>query len=85
MDAIKSRKFHLWAVKSISEGIEILTGVPGGCRTPSGRFTSDSVFAKAQEKLHEMAVAFERFGREAGGNGNNKNDANVGNSRRKKR
>lgn len=85
MDAVKSGKFHLWAIKSISEGIEILTDVPGGRRIPNGQFTSGSVFAKAQTKLHDMAIANERFGRDAGKNSNNKNDDDTGTSRRKKR
>ena len=33
VEAIRDRKFHIYAVKSIGEGIEVLTGVPAGERT----------------------------------------------------
>jgi lon-related putative ATP-dependent protease len=65
LDAIRAKKFHVYPVKTISEGIGILTGVPGGERLPNGKFTPGSVFAQADRKLHDMAIAFERFGREA--------------------
>ena len=29
-EAVKEGKFHIWAVKTIDEGIEILTGVKAG-------------------------------------------------------
>ncbi len=64
LDAIKAGKFHVFPVKSISEGISILTGVPGGQRRDDGSFTRDSVFARADEKLRQMAMAIEHFGRD---------------------
>jgi predicted ATP-dependent protease len=30
IDAVKSGQFHIWAVSTIDEGIEILTGMPMG-------------------------------------------------------
>ena len=63
-EAVKARKFHLYPLKMVSDGIEILTGVPGGRRLAAGRFTPDSVFHKANEQLREMALALDRFGRE---------------------
>ena len=68
--AVKEKKFHLWPVKSIAEGIEILTGHPAGRRLKDGRFTPKSVFAIADDKLREMALAIDRFGHEEK-NGNN--------------
>ncbi len=63
IEAVKAGKFHIWPVKTISEGIEILTGQPGGQRLTRGGFTRDSVLWRADEKLREMARALERFGR----------------------
>jgi ATP-dependent Lon protease len=75
-EAIKAGKFHIYPVKTISEGIEILTGVPGGRRLSRGGFTAGSVFDKTNKKLHQMAVDFETFGREAGNSRKKKNNNN---------
>ncbi|UCC45604.1 MAG: AAA family ATPase [Candidatus Zixiibacteriota bacterium] len=64
VEAIKERKFHLYPIKTVSEGIEILTGVPGGRRLPNGRFTPGSVFDKANKQLRQMALSLDRFGRD---------------------
>ncbi|MEW6051719.1 MAG: ATP-binding protein [Candidatus Zixiibacteriota bacterium] len=77
MDAVKAGRFHIYPVKSISEGIGLLTGTPGGERMPKGKFTPKSVFALADHKLREMALTFERFGREAHNNNDKKNSRRV--------
>jgi lon-related putative ATP-dependent protease len=64
IEAVSKGKFHLWPVKSIAEGIEILTGVTGGVRGKSGRFPEKSVFALADAKLRQMALDIDRFGRD---------------------
>ncbi len=86
IDAVKAGKFHIYPIKTVAEGIEILTGVPGGKRLVRGGFTPKSVFALADEKLRQMALDFERFGRppsgkdkknnrgKKAGNGNNNDD-----------
>ncbi len=53
--AIKSDKFHIWPVSSISEGIEVLTGMPAGKRNADGTFKKDTVNGRVQERLDEMA------------------------------
>ncbi|MBD3401498.1 AAA family ATPase [candidate division GN15 bacterium] len=62
LEAIKKKKFHVWPVTTISEGITILTGVPGGERLKGGGFTKGSVFAQADDKLREMARTLQEFG-----------------------
>jgi lon-related putative ATP-dependent protease len=62
LQAIKSGKFHLWPVKTITDGIEVLTGVPGGKRQKNGKFAPGTVFAMADDKLRQMALAIESFG-----------------------
>jgi lon-related putative ATP-dependent protease len=47
--------FHIWAVRTVMEGIEVLTGVPAGYRSPEESFESDSVFFRADQRLHELA------------------------------
>ena len=72
IDAIKAHKFHIYPVKTIEEGITVLTGVPGGKRLSSGKFTRDSVMARVDAKLHDMALALQNFGRLQTNNDSNK-------------
>jgi ATP-dependent Lon protease len=64
VEAINKRKFHIYPVASIEQGLTILTGVPGGHREKDGRFTPRSVMAQADEKLRHMALTLEHFGRD---------------------
>lgn len=49
--AVKDKKFHIYAVSTIDEGIEILTGVPAGKKNKQGEFPAGTVNYLAQEKL----------------------------------
>ena len=53
LDAVEQGKFNLWSVKSISEGIEILTGKPAGKKNRKGHFPRHTVFGEAQRRLLE--------------------------------
>jgi len=54
-EAIKEGKFHLYAVETVTQGIEVLTGVPAGERDPSGRFPAGSVFGRVERRIIEIA------------------------------
>lgn len=53
--AIEENKFHLYAVATVSQGIEVLTGVPAGERDASGRFPAASVFGRVERRVIEIA------------------------------
>ena len=55
LEAVKAKKFHIYAISSIDEGIELLTGVPAGKRDSNGRFPAGSVNYLAYEKLKKYA------------------------------
>ena len=55
VDAVKEGKFHIYAISSIEEGIEILTGVPAGRKDSNGNFPAGSVNYLAYEKLKKYA------------------------------
>ncbi len=65
LDAIRQKKFHIYAVSTIEEGIEILTGVKAGSRHANGRYEPGTVFALADQKLRRYAEEWKKF--EAGG------------------
>ena len=51
INAVKNKKFHIYAVSTIDEGIEILTGVPAGKQNKNGEFPAGTINYLAQEKL----------------------------------
>jgi len=63
LKAVETGKFHIYPIKTVGEGIEILTGVAAGKRLARGGFTPGSVFQKADERLRQMALELDRFGR----------------------
>ena len=55
IEAVKKKNFHVYAISTIDEGIEILTGVPAGKRDKIGNFPLGSVNYLAYEKLKKYA------------------------------
>ncbi|MEE9263870.1 MAG: ATP-dependent protease, partial [Vicinamibacteria bacterium] len=55
IEAIEAGKFHIYPVRTIEEGTEILTGVPAGDRDEKGAFPEDSVYGRAEARLRDMA------------------------------
>jgi predicted ATP-dependent protease/vacuolar-type H+-ATPase subunit H len=53
--AIANNEFNLYAVETVTQGIEVLTGVPAGERDPSGRFPAGSVFGRVERRIIEIA------------------------------
>jgi predicted ATP-dependent protease len=53
--AVEEAKFHIYAVQSIDEGIEVLTDVAAGARNIEGKFPEGSINALVEEKLMHYA------------------------------
>ncbi len=51
IQAVKDGNFHIYPVKTIDEGIELLTGVPAGKLNKDGKYTPGSVNYLVNEKL----------------------------------
>ena len=66
VEAVRQGVFHLWAVTSVDQGIEILTGVPAGERQDDGTWPEGSVNARVDRRLREMAEIAAKFGSHAG-------------------
>lgn len=54
-EAIVQGRFHLYAIDTVAEGIEILTGLPAGARDASGRFPAASVYGRVERRIIEIA------------------------------
>ena len=61
IDAVAAGKFHIHPISRIEEGVEMLTGAAAGRRDPRGRFEPDTVFARVDERLREMAQTLKEF------------------------
>ncbi len=59
IETVKKGKFHIYAVKTIDEGIEILTGVPAGVKDKNGNFPLGTINYLAYEKLKKFTKGAE--------------------------
>ncbi len=59
--AIREKKFHIYPVKTIDEGIEILTGVKAGSITADKNFDPGSVNDRVNKRLKTMAETLSSF------------------------
>ena len=64
IDAVREGKFHIWAIRTIDEGIERLTGVPAGQRNEDGDFEPETVNARVDARLNKLAETLSHFGEE---------------------
>jgi len=59
--AVAEGRVHIYPVSNIDEGIEILTGIKAGGRGKDGRFESNTMNYKVDQRLREMAEAMAKF------------------------
>lgn len=53
--SVKNKEFHIYAISTIEEGIEILTGVPAGRKDSLGNFPAGTINYLAYEKLKKYS------------------------------
>lgn len=63
VDAVEEGRFRIWAVSTVDEGIEILTGRSAGVRGGNGRYPPDSINGLVEAKLREFAERLAEFER----------------------
>ena len=51
---LKIKKFHIYAVSTIEEGIEVLTGVPAGTKDKDNHFPAGTINYLVYEKFKEI-------------------------------
>jgi predicted ATP-dependent protease len=54
VEAVKAGKFRIYAVGTIDEGVEVLTGVAAGARNSDGTYPEGSVNHRVQKKLQQF-------------------------------
>jgi lon-related putative ATP-dependent protease len=75
IQACAEGKFHIWAIQTIDEGIELLTGVPAGQRDETGKFPEGTIHARVEARLKALAEGIEKF---AKGNGKKEAEGTKG-------
>jgi len=65
VEAVKERKFRIYPVKTVDQGIEILTGVEAGERLEDGLYKEGTVNSLVDKKLRELGMKIKEF--EGGG------------------
>ncbi len=74
IEAVRDGRFAVWAVETIEEGIEHLTGVAAGTQDENGDWSEGSVFDRCRQRLEEMARLFRNSGKQED-NGDEPDDA----------
>jgi predicted ATP-dependent protease len=64
-EAVHGGCFHVWAVETVDQGIELLTGIPAGARV-DGRFPEGTVNCLVEEKLRSYAEKMKHFSEKSG-------------------
>lgn len=57
VEAMRDGQFHLYPIRTIDEGLEILTGIAAGSITEG-----DTIHGRAQQRLRELAEGLRHFG-----------------------
>lgn len=59
--AVQEGRFNVWAVDSVEEAAELLTGVPFGARRDDGTFEEGTLGARVAVRLHALSDAAKAF------------------------
>jgi lon-related putative ATP-dependent protease len=61
VEAVAQGKFHIYSIKNVDEGIEILTGVEAGEQREDGAFEEGTVNALVDQEMHRLATSWKSF------------------------
>jgi lon-related putative ATP-dependent protease len=61
LKAAQDGRFHIYSVKTIDEGIEVLTGMPAGKRQEDGAYPAGTVNYLVNKRLEEYAEKLKRY------------------------
>jgi ATP-dependent Lon protease len=62
VEAVAAGRFHIYPVRNVDEGLEILTGVKAGERQPDGRYPEGTVNFLIDERLAGLAEGLREYG-----------------------
>lgn len=62
VDAVREGRFRIWAIDTVDEGIEVLTGTAAGEEQPDGTYPEGTVHRVVQDRLRDLAETAKQFG-----------------------
>lgn len=68
IDAVKDGVFHVWAVETIDQGIEVLTDIEAGVPDDEGVYSAHTIHGKVKAQLRNWFDQSVRLSKELGGN-----------------
>jgi predicted ATP-dependent protease len=70
VQAVKAGKFHIYPIKTIEQGVEILMGMKAGRMRKDGTYTPGSLFRAVDDRLKDLAEKAKAFGKDDKEKGN---------------
>lgn len=67
VEAVENGKFHIYAIDTVDDGVELLMGMPAGKRDKRGNFPRNSVNYHVQQSLNEYYKDYVRCAKETHG------------------
>ncbi len=61
VDAVREGQFHIWAARTVDEGLEVLTGLPAGQVNGAGSFPEGTINHRVSARLIEFAERLRQF------------------------
>ena len=61
VEAVKQGKFHIYSVKTINQGIELLSGVKAGEKYKNGEYPANTINYLVNERLKQLAQYWKDF------------------------
>ncbi len=61
-EAIEKKKFHIYPIETIDEGLEIMTGQKAGKKKPDGTYEEGTIHHLVSNKLYKLAKELKSFG-----------------------
>lgn len=62
VEAARAGKFHIYAIDTVAEGIQLLTGVPFGSKMSDGRYLQGTIAARVENRLRTFGEVVRRYG-----------------------
>lgn len=60
-EAVHQGTFHIYSVRTVDEGMEILTGLHAGVPKPDGSFAPHTLNGRVEQRLREMALVVKKY------------------------
>jgi predicted ATP-dependent protease len=75
LESVRQKNFQVFAVETVDQAIELLTGVDAGARDEDGAYPESSINARVDARLREMGETMRQFGRPSRDGASPENDA----------